>query len=202
MEFPKTQSKKTKRWKICKLRETEESPRRSNIHPTGMSERQNKETGGKTIIIKEAKAEHDSWTEKKKRIFRLKWVTKYQAEKMKHTHTDGKNEKEKQMSLVLKCLWDTRRETPPGNWCMEMKPWAVVRSGERFENEEGPMESEEKRAEGETRKDKQLEYFSAPTGGVSVALFLGTSVHLLFYPLPPWTPRGWTGLFQSKICLP
>ena len=51
----------------------------------------------------------------KKRIFRLKWVTKYQAEKMKHTHTDGKNGKEKQMSLVLKCLWDTRVETPPGN---------------------------------------------------------------------------------------
>lgn len=68
---------------------------------------------------------------------------------------------------------------------MEMKPWLVVRSGERFENEEGPMESEEKRAEGEPKKDKQLEYFSAPTGGVPVALFLGTSVHLLFYPLPP-----------------
>ena len=36
----------------------EESPRRSNIHLTGMSERQNRETRGKTIIIKEAKAEH------------------------------------------------------------------------------------------------------------------------------------------------
>lgn len=31
---------------------------------------------------------------KKKRVFRLKWVTKYQAEKMKHTHTDGKKERE------------------------------------------------------------------------------------------------------------
>ena len=60
MKFPKTQSKKTKRWKICKLREMEECPRRSNIHPTGMSERQNRETGGKTIIIKEAKADQDS----------------------------------------------------------------------------------------------------------------------------------------------
>ena len=35
---------------------------------------------------------------------------------------------------------------------MEMKPWVVVRSGKRFENEEAPMESEEKRAEGETQE--------------------------------------------------
>lgn len=42
------------------VKRTEECPRRSNIHPTGMSERHNRETGGKTIIIKEAKVEHDS----------------------------------------------------------------------------------------------------------------------------------------------
>ena len=35
---------------------------------------------------------------------------------------------------------------------MEMKPWVVVRSRERFENGKGPMESEEKRAEGETQE--------------------------------------------------